>query len=206
MISKLVLLRHGATAWSEESRYTSRTDLPLSPAGVEETRNFAPAVVKIAPTHVWRSPSIRCEETLDIIRTVAGIPGETVDPCLGECDFGTLEGLTPDEAVKQIGSDHYHGWRLGLLPSVADIESYDHLEERAGSALDKIIARTGDGARVFIVSHGYFIRAVLAAVVMGLPASALRKFRVDTCHGVEVERADEQWRLCGMNVTAAHWL
>ena len=35
---RIVLLRHGESAWNRENRFTGWTDVDLSPAGVEEAR------------------------------------------------------------------------------------------------------------------------------------------------------------------------
>ncbi len=41
---RLILVRHGATVWNAEGRYTTRTDIPLSPEGVEQARATAAAL------------------------------------------------------------------------------------------------------------------------------------------------------------------
>mgnify|MGYP003331200186 CR=1 FL=1 len=43
---ELWLLRHGATAWAQEGRHTSHTDLPLLPEGEAEARALAPVLAR----------------------------------------------------------------------------------------------------------------------------------------------------------------
>ena len=37
-MKKLVLIRHGESAWNKENRFTGWTDVDLTPQGVEEAR------------------------------------------------------------------------------------------------------------------------------------------------------------------------
>ena len=37
---RIVVVRHGETAWSREKRHTGRTDLPLTPEGREQARTL----------------------------------------------------------------------------------------------------------------------------------------------------------------------
>ena len=50
------LCRHGETEWSSDGRHTSRTDLPLTSAGIDEARQLATRLSGVAFDLVFTSP------------------------------------------------------------------------------------------------------------------------------------------------------
>ena len=102
MPGRMVLLRHGATEWSENGKHTGRTDIPLLAEGCEQAKAAGALVRQFGPTsfgQVLTSPLVRAAETC----TLAGYVGEP-DPDLMEWDYGDYEGLTsggdPGEATR----------------------------------------------------------------------------------------------------------
>lgn len=81
---RVLLLRHGETAYNAQGRYLGRTDLPLSPAG-----RGALIPADLVPRVVYVSPLRRTAETAEIL-----FPGvrQAVIPDLREMDFGVFEG------------------------------------------------------------------------------------------------------------------
>ncbi len=59
----LVVVRHGATEWSENGRHTGRTDLPLLPSGVERARKLRPMLAEFSFARVLCSPLQRARQT-----------------------------------------------------------------------------------------------------------------------------------------------
>src|ERR1700733_2385367 len=105
MPGRMVLLRHGATAWSESGRHTGRTDIPLLAEGCEQARAAGALVRQFGPAtfgQVLTSPLVRAEESC----TLAGFTGDP-DPDLMEWDYGAYEGLTTAE-IRQ----RRPGWTL----------------------------------------------------------------------------------------------
>lgn len=95
--TRLILLRHGQTAFTEERRYSGRVDVPLSETGIRQAQALAARVARLAGpvAAVLTSPLSRCTATAEAVR--AALPGDVavlVEPDLIECDFGTWEGLT----------------------------------------------------------------------------------------------------------------
>ncbi|MDQ7903199.1 bifunctional RNase H/acid phosphatase [Phytohabitans sp. ZYX-F-186] len=113
--TRLVLVRHGATALTAQRRYSGRGDVPLSEAGLAQAKAAAARVKALAPTAaaVVSSPLVRCTRTAEVIAaTLGGGVKVEVEPDLVECDFGEWEGKTftevraewPDEMDAWLGS------------------------------------------------------------------------------------------------------
>ena len=103
----ILLVRHGATEWSENGRHTGRTDLPLIGKGRRQADRLPPLLATLsegALPLVFTSPLQRSAETAR--RGVPGVEATVVD-ALAEYDYGAYEGLT----AAQI-DDQQPGWDL----------------------------------------------------------------------------------------------
>ena len=87
--TRLVLLRHGPTAWNEAGRIQGRSDPPLSTAGRQEVARWRlPAALHES---AWvTSPLARAVETAALL----GHPEAEPAPALIEMDWGRWEGET----------------------------------------------------------------------------------------------------------------
>lgn len=94
--TRLVLVRHGATEWTAQRRYSGRGDVPLADRGRGQARATAARVAALAPTvaAVVSSPLSRCTATATLIAEALGAPPLRTDGDLIECDFGDWEGQT----------------------------------------------------------------------------------------------------------------
>ena len=95
MSPRLVLLRHGATEWSQSGQHTGRTDIPLLHEGQRQAEAVGALLRRYGFTgfaQVLTSPLLRACETC----ALAGFSGE-VDPDLMEWDYGAYEGITTAE-------------------------------------------------------------------------------------------------------------
>lgn len=92
MSLRLVLVRHGATDWSEAGRFCGWADMPLNARGREQARNLRRRLEGRRFTGVWSSDLRRATETarLAVGRAIR-------DPRLRELDFGNLEGMRWEE-------------------------------------------------------------------------------------------------------------
>ena len=113
--TRLLLVRHGATALTAQRRYSGRGDVPLSDVGLAQAEATAARVKALVPSvaAVVSSPLVRCTRTAEVIAAAlgGGVRVE-VEPDLVECDFGDWEGKTftevraqwPDEMDAWLGS------------------------------------------------------------------------------------------------------
>lgn len=148
---RLWLVRHGATAWSEEGRLCGWSDVPLSAGGrdaAEGLREEAARVLRSAQA-VWCSDLRRARETAEL----AGLP-VVPDPRLRELSFGTLEGARWDELSEETRDalTRFVGF------SAPGGESLEELERRVGAFLSGLARGTH-----IVVTHGGVIRLLLRA-------------------------------------------
>src|SRR5437868_1896416 len=108
MPSEIWLIRHGETAWSLSGQHTSRTDLPLTPAGILRAKQLHDILAGRRFSPVLSSPMQRAMTTA----LMAGYSPEAYDD-LREWDYGEYEGLTSAEIQKTAP-----GWAIwtGAVP------------------------------------------------------------------------------------------
>jgi len=156
---RVVLVRHGETAWSRDRRHTGRTDIPLTPLGEVQATALAPRLAAWTFAQVLVSPLARACQTADL----AGLEGPEATPDLLEWDYGDYEGRT----TTAIREDH-PGWDL-FGDGVPGGETIHQVATRVDRVIARIRAGSGD---VACVAHAHLLR-VLAARWMGVdPVSA----------------------------------
>ena len=168
-MSEVLLVRHGATEWSETGRHTSVTDLPLTEAG----RTAADAVgrwlthrIGSDPVVVLCSPRLRARETCEL----SGWGGAArLEPDLAEWAYGDYEGLTTPEIRRRDP-----GWTI-FERGAPGGESVEAVQERADRVVDLLRA---PGRSVLAFGHGHFLR-VVAARWVGLDAGWGRALKLD---------------------------
>ena len=156
---RVVLVRHGETAWSRDRRHTGRTDIPLTPLGEVEAAALAPRLAGWRFTDVLVSPLSRAVLTAEL----AGLEDPEICPDLVEWDYGTFEGRTT-QAIRE----DRPGWDL-FADGVPGGETLHQVAARVDRVVARLRAATGD---VVCVAHAHLLR-VLAVRWLGVePVSA----------------------------------
>lgn len=169
---RLVLLRHGRTAWAAAGRHTGRTDVPLDEVGRSQARSLGAMLERRTWAAVVTSPLERARGTAEL----AGLAVTAVDPDLVEWDYGGYEGLTTPEIRERLGTD----WTVvadGVVAGRTPGETLAEVATRAASALARIRPALAHGD-VVLVSHGHLLR-VLTTVWVGLPPAAAAHLELD---------------------------
>jgi broad specificity phosphatase PhoE len=196
---RLVLVRHGATAWNADGRFTTRTDVELSPEGVEQAAGAASALAAIAIDRVVCSPLQRARATGEAIAAAApGSPPVTVDERLREIDAGPFEGLTGAQIETGPLAAEFHRWRSETDPTWPDgTETYESAVTRARSFFDDV--RDLPGTTV-AATHGSLARVLVTAVVLDVAPGLHRRLWLDHCHCAVVALDESPPRLVALNV------
>ncbi|WP_239091278.1 bifunctional RNase H/acid phosphatase [Asanoa iriomotensis] len=168
--TRMLLVRHGETAFTSQGRYSGRGDVPLSTVGEAQATAAGVLVAARAPdaVAVVTSPLARCRSTAEAIASElgSGVPIR-VDDDLVECDFGEWEGLTFAE-VRARWAVELDAWLAD--PSVAPPggESFTAVATRARRATSALLAAYPSSA-VVVVSHVSPIKLILQDALAGGP-------------------------------------
>jgi probable phosphoglycerate mutase len=183
----IVVVRHGETEWSLSGQHTSRTNLPLTPAGRDRAAALAQLLAGYSFALVLSSPLRRALETAEI----AGLKDQVViDEDLREWDYGEYEGLTTPQ-IRERRPD-WNLWRDGCPGG----ESPAHVGARADLVLARLAGAGGDAAAF---AHGHILRVLAARwAEMEVAEGARFKFAAGAIGALGHERetrAIERWNL-----------
>ncbi len=150
---RLVLLRHGETAWSAAHKHTGRTDVPLTELGERQARAARPLLdgLRLRDPLTLTSPRHRALRTAEL----AGLAGARPDDDLVEWDYGEYEGLTTPEIQRTAP-----GWTV-FTGEVPGGETLAEVSARADRVLDSVIPALAE-RDVILVGHGHFSRVLIA--------------------------------------------
>ncbi|CAK7284335.1 histidine phosphatase family protein [Streptomyces sp. RM1] len=161
MAPRILLARHGQTAWSLSGKHTGRTDVPLLDEGrrgaklLGERLHRAP-LDGLPGVEVRTSPLSRARETCELAGF--GERAETWDALL-EWDYGAYEGMTP--AQIQAVRPGWLIWRDG----VPEGETVAEVTARVDEVIGWVRSADRD---VLLFAHGHILRS-LAARWLGFP-------------------------------------
>ncbi len=200
---RIVLLRHGETAWSISGQHTGRTDLPLTFNGEDQAREAGERLRKrfpdgFLPDHIFVSPLERAQSTARL----AGFPNYHVTAQIAEWDYGAAEGRTRAMMAQALGVQSWNVWDDGPLELPEDLqgehnemlpdgtvvhvvngpgESAEEAAHRTATLLESLEPIVAGGDDVLCVAHAHILR-LLTTVWLAQPADFARHLELDTAH------------------------
>ena len=188
---KLVLVRHGQSAWNLENRFTGWTDVDLTELGKAEAAEAGKLLSEagydfdIAYTSVLK----RAIKTLGVIQDVMNLDWLPVIRAwqLNERHYGALQGLNKAETAEKFGEDQVKVWRRSydVPPPALELtdERHPKFDRRYASLTPEQLPATESlkitlervlpywntalvpeikaGKRLLVVAHGNSIRALV---------------------------------------------
>ncbi len=171
MAARILLARHGQTAWSLSGKHTGRTDIPLLDEGRAGAKLLGERLRRapydgLEGVEVRTSPLVRAAETCEIAGF--GDRAERWD-ALMEWDYGAYEGMTPAEI--QAIRPGWFIWRDGVPGG----ETLAEVSARADEVVEW--ARSAD-RDVLVFAHGHMLRSI-GARWLGLPLDFAARIRLN---------------------------
>lgn len=184
-LRRLVLLRHGRTAWNLERRIQGQTDVPLDEVGVLQAEKVAPTLAAMQPAFVRSSDLVRASATAERVADLAGLELVT-DRRLREFDLGERAGTTHAE-FEATAADEFAAFRAGRYEAAAGAESSADVVSRFVPALDEALAAVPVDGLGVVVAHGAALKVAIAAW-LGWPGEVVLGLRaLGNCHWAVLE-------------------
>lgn len=195
---RIVLLRHGRTAWNAAHRVQGQLDTELDETGLEQARAVAPLVAELSPSLVWTSDLARARVTAEVVAKECGLV-PSYDERLREFRLGELQGLTHAE-IEERDPAAFARFRNGDWDGIPGAESPREVADRYVACLHELAAALGPGECGVAVSHGAATRTGLVAF-FGWPLAQARDLRaLGNCGRVVLEqRTTGAWALASYN-------
>jgi len=151
---RILLARHGETAWNAAGRLQGHTDIELNDRGRDQARELADALRDRGVTEIVTSDLARARQTGELVAHELGLAAPRVELSLRERRFGVFEGLTRDQCARE----HPAAWKAWLDRTEAPPggEARDVAVMRIGAALAAIASSARGGT--LVVSHGGIMR------------------------------------------------
>jgi phosphoserine phosphatase len=173
---RLLLARHGETAWNAEGRYQGQEDIPLSPIGEAQARALGDRLRGVRIDRAVASPLSRALRTAQLALGEDRIGLLHTDAGLMEIAHGQWEGLLASD-IRARDPQRLQAWRDAPHEvSMPQGESLPQVLERAWPALARACEGAGADDTVLVVAHDA-VNRVLLCRVLGLPLSRLWSFR-----------------------------
>jgi probable phosphoglycerate mutase len=150
--TRIIVIRHGETAWNVDNRIQGQLDIPLNAVGREQARRVGEALAGEDIAAIYSSDLLRAFETA---AAVAPHIGRSIvpEPGLRERGFGEFEGLTFTE-IEARWPEASARWRQrdpGFGPPAGEVLTDFHARCVATATR---LAAAHAGEVIVIVAHG----------------------------------------------------
>lgn len=184
---RLVLLRHGRTAWNAEHRIQGQLEVDLDDTGHRQAAAVAPVLAALGPSVLWSSDNARARQTAAYVAKETGLE-PTYDARLREYYVADWQGRTHAD-VREGDAALFDRFREGDFDAVPGGETTAEVSTRMVAALTELLAAIGPGELAIAVSHGAAIRDAVP-VLLGWPVTERAALHgLDNCGWVELDRA-----------------
>jgi broad specificity phosphatase PhoE len=170
-VTRIFLVRHGATVLSAEDRFAGSTDVELSDEGRMQARRLGARLAAEGIAAVYASPMRRTRETAALAAASNRLEMQVRDG-LREIDHGRWEQMTRAE-VEERYTEEYSSWEADPFTfAPVGAESGIAVLARALPALREVVVGHA-GEKVLVVSHKATIRLLISSL-LGIDARGYR--------------------------------
>jgi glucosyl-3-phosphoglycerate phosphatase len=190
---RVVVWRHGQTAWNAERRFQGQFDVELNSTGRAQAVRAARLLAGLAPSAIVSSDLVRARSTAQELARLTDLNVST-DKRLREIDVGTWQGMTFDEVATKL-PDEAAQWRDGGEGRRGGGETLIEVGERAVAAVLDALGSIDRAGTLVVATHGAAGRALVASMI-GLPTSSWRALgSLANCSWSVIGEAGSRWRL-----------
>jgi len=194
-MARLILLRHGESAWNAKQLFTGWVDVPLSTVGIGEALAAGRSLREETIDVVHTSTLIRAQMTamlalsarggertpvlyrkdepddLGLDRTIHGDLDEDILPVycdwrLNERNYGALQGLNKGRTEARHGVEQVQIWRRSFDIPPPEGESLELCAKRTLPYLNEaVLPDLEAGRNVLVAAHGNSLRSIVMSIL-----------------------------------------
>jgi len=174
-MAKLILARHGETAWNVEKVFRGRADVSLDEVGIKQADLLGKYLSSWELEAIYSSPAKRALDTANIVARYQKVAVRIAEGLI-DFDFGEWQSL-PEQEVKRLYPAILDEWHNNPHKvKMPGGESLDDVRERAVELVNDVLSR--HQGNVLLVSHRVVIK-VLICYLLGLDNSHFRNINQD---------------------------
>lgn len=163
-MAKLILVRHGKSAWNKLGLWTGHTDVDLIEEGHEEAKRAGELLRDIDIHHAHVSHLKRTHQTLEGIKR--GLGRDDIEPqkhhALNERHYGVHTGKNKWEVKEAVGEEEFMKIRRNWDHFIPEGETLKDVHARVVPYYEnEIKPQLAAGKNVLVVSHGNTLRALV---------------------------------------------
>ncbi|MEU1115465.1 MULTISPECIES: histidine phosphatase family protein [unclassified Streptomyces] len=160
---RIILWRHGQTAWNLERRFQGSTDIELTETGVAQAKRAARLLASLKPDAIVASDLRRAAATAGELAAITGLP-VAYEEGLQETYAGEWQGLTHDEIIARFG-EQYTAWKRGEAVRRGGGELETEVADRAAPVVLRHAEKLPANGTLVVVSHGGTIRTTIGRLL-----------------------------------------
>ncbi|AZM77758.1 histidine phosphatase family protein [Streptomyces sp. KPB2] len=194
---RVILWRHGQTAWNVERRFQGSTDVELTETGIAQARRAAGLLVHLRPDAIVASDLSRAAATAAELSVLTGLE-VTLEEGLRETYAGVWQGLTHEEIIARYG-DEYAAWKRGEPVRRGGGELETEVADRAAPVVLRHAEKLPEDGTLVVVSHGGTIRTTIGRLLGLEPHSWESLGGLTNCCWSVLGEGARGWRLLEHN-------
>lgn len=197
-VARVLVWRHGRTAWNASGRFQGQLDPPLDDTGRAQARHAARALAAELPAGslVVSSDLVRARDTAQALADALGTDLR-IDARLREHGLGAWEGLTREDVARDL-PEQYADWTAGRPVRGRGGEDPAEVARRATAAL----ADLPRAPLAVVVTHGGTGGRLIEALLGLGPEHRRILGPLGNCHWTELAHQGSRWRVLRHNASA----
>jgi probable phosphoglycerate mutase len=160
---RIVLWRHGRTAWNAERRFQGQSDIELDDEGRAQAQRAASLLVHLTPDRLISSDLARAFATAQALAELTELD-VVADERLRETFAGEWEGLSRPELFDTFG-DEVSRWASDSHARPGGGETRIEVAERMVEAINESVDQLPARGTLVVATHGGSARAAIGALL-----------------------------------------
>jgi broad specificity phosphatase PhoE len=174
-MAKLILARHGETAWNVGKIYRGRTDVNLDEVGIKQAELLGKYLSNWKLEAIYSSPIKRALDTANIIARYQKVSVHIAEGLI-DFDYGEWQSL-PEQEVKRLSPAILNEWHNNPHKvRMPNGESLEEVRKRAVEVVNDVLSKYQGS--ILLVSHRV-VNKVLICSLLGLDNSHFWNIKQD---------------------------